>query len=177
MNPRGRPFEPGNKLGRGRPKGSRNKTKAAVQQLLEQSELPIIALCIRQALQGHFGSLRLVVGLLNSLLDHRSKRSRMGKMQNVEDLLSVGEQTMQEMSRGEITPEEAKATMQGVEQMGQLIKQFTEEQQSQPRPKAPLPEFMRAGLEAAREERLQRQAREQKEALEREGAKPPRENL
>jgi hypothetical protein len=30
MNPRGRPFEPGNKMGRGRPKGSRNKSKAAV---------------------------------------------------------------------------------------------------------------------------------------------------
>jgi hypothetical protein len=34
MATRGRPFEPGNKFGRGRPRGSRNKTTLAAQQLL-----------------------------------------------------------------------------------------------------------------------------------------------
>jgi hypothetical protein len=33
---RGRPFEPGNKLGCGRPRGSQNKRSARSQQLLEQ---------------------------------------------------------------------------------------------------------------------------------------------
>jgi hypothetical protein len=33
---RGRPFEPGNKLGRGRPKGSRNKAKSPGQDLLQE---------------------------------------------------------------------------------------------------------------------------------------------
>jgi hypothetical protein len=177
MKVRGRPFEKGNQMGRGRPKGSRKKSKSAVQQLLEQSEVPLIALCIRQGLQGHFGSLRLAVGLLQSLLDSRSKRSRIGKMQTMEDLLSVSEHSLQQMSRGEITPEEAKTRMQGVEQMGQLIKQNAAEQRATPRPKEPLPEFMRVALEAAQEERVERKARERKEALERDGIKPPDENL
>lgn len=33
---RGRPFEPGNKLGRGRPKGSRNKSKSTGQDLFDE---------------------------------------------------------------------------------------------------------------------------------------------
>jgi hypothetical protein len=170
---RGRPFEPGNKMGRGRPKGSRNKIQSEVRQLLERAELPIISKIISQALQGDHDSQRLCVSMFQSLPQKRSCRARMRKMENVEDLLSVAEQTMQQMSEGKISTVEAKATLQGVEQMGQLMEQRTQAQQSQRPPKTPLPEFMRVALEAAQEERLERQAREKKEALEKDVAEPP----
>jgi hypothetical protein len=157
MNPRGRPFEPGNKLGRGRPKGSRNKTKAAVLQLLEQSQMPVVAQIIRQALQGQLGSQRLLMAVYPTLPRPRSGRSRKGTIRTVEDLVSLAEQALQRMSLGEITAEEAKSTLQAVEQTGQLLKQRSQEHISQRPPKAPLPAFMLEALEAARADHLQKE--------------------
>jgi hypothetical protein len=174
MQPRGRPFELGNKLGRGRPKGSRNKTKSAVLELLERSEMAVVALVIRQAAQGHFPSQRLLLAVYATLPRRRSCRSRVRKMQSIEDLVSVAEQTTQEVSQGQITPEEANATMRGVEQAGQLLKMRSEKHNVERPPKAPLPEFMRLDIEARNEERAQRRAKEkaEKEALEGAAASP-----
>src|ERR1700674_5196537 len=49
---RGRPFEPGNKCGRGRPKGSRNKSTSAAQRLLEQHYETLMAKQLQAAHQG-----------------------------------------------------------------------------------------------------------------------------
>src|ERR1035441_4950901 len=43
---RGHPFEPGNKIGRGRPKGSPNKKTPRAQELFEQNSAAIMALAI-----------------------------------------------------------------------------------------------------------------------------------
>jgi hypothetical protein len=51
MATRGRPFEPGNKFGRGRPRGSRNKTSAAVQELLNSHAEAIVRKAILLALK------------------------------------------------------------------------------------------------------------------------------
>jgi hypothetical protein len=173
MNPRGRPFEPGNKLGRGRPKGSHNKIKSAVLQLLEQSEGPVVAKIVRQAMDGHFGSQRLLMAAYSKLPGHRSTCKRVGKMQNVDDLVIASQQTMQQLSRGEITPEEAKTTWQGIEQTGQLLKQRSADPHSQKSPPPELPEFLKKGLEDARQDRIERQAKEEEEKLRRDGAEPP----
>jgi hypothetical protein len=50
---RGRPFELGNKLGRGRPKGSRNKARNPAQLLLSQHAEPITRVCIIAAMKGN----------------------------------------------------------------------------------------------------------------------------
>ena len=42
MAQRGRPFEAGNKFGKGRPRGSRNKTTIAAQELLNSYSEPIL---------------------------------------------------------------------------------------------------------------------------------------
>jgi hypothetical protein len=57
--PRGRPFPPGNTLGRGRPKGSRNKTKAPGQQLLEDNAELLARKCLVLAMQGDRSAMRL----------------------------------------------------------------------------------------------------------------------
>jgi hypothetical protein len=84
-------------------------------------------------------------------------------MQSVEDLVSVAEQTTQQVSQGPITPEEANATMRGVEQAGQLLKMRSENHNMERPSKAPLPEFMRIDIEARNEERAQRRAKEKAE--------------
>jgi hypothetical protein len=59
MEKRGRPFEVGNKLGRGRPRGSRNKRTLAVQELLNGHTEGLVRKALVMALQGDAGSLDL----------------------------------------------------------------------------------------------------------------------
>jgi hypothetical protein len=90
--------------------------------------------------------MRIYMNLLQNSSPKRSKRSL--KIQTVEDLLQLGEATMQQMERGEITAVEAKTTMQGLEHMSQLLQQRVQQHGSQQAPKAPLPEFMRIAIES-----------------------------
>jgi hypothetical protein len=63
--PRGRPFSPGNTLGRGRPKGSRNKAQAPGQHLLDQYSESLTRKCIAMALQGDQRALRICMERIN----------------------------------------------------------------------------------------------------------------
>jgi len=136
-----------------------------VQELLDKSELAVVSLVIRQALQGDHASERLLVDLYGSLPRNRRSRVRVGKMRSAEDLMNVVERATQEVSRGEITPAEAKATLDGVAQQEQLLEERTKEEKTQGSLKQPLPEFMREGLEAARAERLRKAKAEDEKKL------------
>ncbi len=61
MAQRGRPFEAGNKFGRGRPRGSKNMTTILAQQLLDSRAEPIAAKALTMALQGDKAALRIVM--------------------------------------------------------------------------------------------------------------------
>ena len=163
--PRGRPFLPGNKMGHGRPKGSRNKINNAVRKLLEQSELPVIGQCIRQALQGHHNSQRLVLELYQNLPRPRSKPSRLGKIESLEDLRGATLEIFHQTMCGDITTEEAKTALAFVEQMAQLKQQSTLEKQSHREPKTELPEFMQSALEEAHKKRMERREKAAAEKL------------
>jgi hypothetical protein len=71
---RGLPFEPGNKFGRGRPKGSRNKsTSAAADRLVDEHAEPLMRKNIAEGLQNDTKS-RLWC------LDHMAKKKRLPKL-------------------------------------------------------------------------------------------------
>jgi hypothetical protein len=53
----GRPFEPGNTFGLGRPKGSRNKSTSVGKRLLEEQEKPLHLTNLAKALRGDNGNL------------------------------------------------------------------------------------------------------------------------
>src|ERR1700731_2519100 len=59
--PRGRPFPPGNTLGRGRPKGSRNREKPPSKHLLDKLAPPIMRKCMAHELEGNASAMRLCV--------------------------------------------------------------------------------------------------------------------
>jgi len=61
MATRGRPFEPGNKMGRGRPSGSCNKVSAEARQLLEEYSAPLMRQAITAALKHGGPVLRLLI--------------------------------------------------------------------------------------------------------------------
>jgi len=64
MSKRGRPFQPGNHFGRGRPKGSRNKRSSFAKQLLDSYSQPVIQKSLAMALQGDGQLLRALLGYL-----------------------------------------------------------------------------------------------------------------
>jgi hypothetical protein len=62
---RGRPFPPGNKLGRGRPKGSRNKAKSPAQDLLDEYTPHLMRKWIALALNGDASAMRMCVARIS----------------------------------------------------------------------------------------------------------------
>jgi len=62
--PRGKPFQPGNKLGRGRPKGSRNKRNRLARALLEEHGEALVRKAMLEALRGDVPLLRSLLGFL-----------------------------------------------------------------------------------------------------------------
>jgi hypothetical protein len=143
-------------MGRGRPKGSRNKITSALVQLLDQSGPAVVAKCIHQAIQGDHGSQRLVIELILRLLPYRSPAARLGVIQGFEDLQNAAVKKLRQMFRGDITPTDAQAIMSALGQVGRLFEQRAEEKQSQQPPKQILPDFMIEALEAVRRTALDR---------------------
>ena len=58
---RGRPFKPGNKFGRGRPRGSRNKKTAIIQELLDEHGPALIRKTLLLAHNGDRRCLQILV--------------------------------------------------------------------------------------------------------------------
>jgi hypothetical protein len=62
MMKKGRPFEPGNKFGCGRPRGSRNKKSLAAQQLLDSHAESVVRKALVEAMKGDAPLLRTLLG-------------------------------------------------------------------------------------------------------------------
>jgi len=104
---RGRPFEPGNKHGHGRPKGSPNKKTLQAQELFEQNSPAIMALAInrcREDPQMH----RMLASRI--VPRHRESPVKIGRlpMSTLSDLDRASEVTLQKAAAGKISPSEAR---------------------------------------------------------------------
>jgi hypothetical protein len=110
----GRPFEPGNKMGKGRPPGSRNK-KTIFQEALEEHGVPIIKQCKVLALKGDHVALRLVVERLVAPCTAPGNRFRLGPVRTAADLVKALPTVMQEVARGRLSAQEAEAMARTME--------------------------------------------------------------
>src|SRR5258708_10363080 len=108
-NPRGRPFEAGNKLGKGRPKGSRNKATLALQEMLEDSGMGILARLRLMALQGDRTAMRLCLERLLPVRKGRPVYFRLPVMNTVADVAKAQRMVLQQVSKGFLTPEEGQS--------------------------------------------------------------------
>jgi hypothetical protein len=108
---RGRPFEPGNKQGRGRPKGSRNKTVSPARALLNEYALPLTRTCIGQAMQGDPSAMRLCMQHIYPPLQDRSIRMGLSGIRSAADLDKAAENVTHAVGRGKITPTEGGRVM------------------------------------------------------------------
>ena len=118
---RGRPFEPGNKFGRGRPKGSRNKTTLALQQILDEHLPTLMKKGIMLAWQGDGPLLRMFLnGRLPRPHDPPVKIGRL-PMSTTDDLLQAHQTVMNKLASGVISPAQAKEVASLLETQRQLL--------------------------------------------------------
>lgn len=103
---RGRPFQPGNKLGRGRPKGSRNKVTHEAQKLFDKHAAAIIALAINKSRE-NAPILRMLASRI--VPQQREAPLKLGNLatKTLEDLDLVSEILLEKAISGKIAPSDA----------------------------------------------------------------------
>jgi hypothetical protein len=106
---RGRPFESGNKLSRGRPRGSRNKRNARGQQLLDEHQEAIIRKCLVQALKGDIPLLRTFLPYILRRPDDLPVQTGPLRIGNAEELSKTSEKILMKAASGKISLGEAQA--------------------------------------------------------------------
>ena len=121
MPGRGKPFEPGNKLGRGRPRGSRNKTTQMAQALLNRFAEPIVRKCIASALKDDSKALQLCFDRI--LPARRELPMKIGKLPlgTAAELSKASELVTQKVAEGRITPGQGHAFAELLEQHRKII--------------------------------------------------------
>lgn len=104
--PRGRPFEPGNKMGRGRPKGSRNKRSTQAQQILDQYTDSLIKKCVAKALEGDTRALALCMERILPAMREPGVRIRMPRLEELKDIDLATQRLVNDIANGNVTPSE-----------------------------------------------------------------------
>src|SRR5437016_8496088 len=117
---RGRPFQPGNKMGRGRPKGSPNKKTLLAQDLFEQNSAALTALAINRSKEDN-QLLKMLVGRIVG--PTRELPTKIGRLSfdTLEDLDRASARTLQRVTSGKITRSEAQGVMNMIEQRRRVI--------------------------------------------------------
>jgi len=118
---RGRPFEPGNTQGRGRPTGSRNKSKSPEQDLLGEYALHLVRKSISMALQGDLGFMRLCLERIRPARLESCIRMSLPQIKTVQDVETAAETVTQAVRRGKITPTEGVKMMNILETRTRFI--------------------------------------------------------
>lgn len=99
---RGRPFEPGNKFGRGRPKGSPNKKKQSAERIFDQNALAIMALAINTAREDR-QMLRTLLGQVGRRMGDRRVKLGNFPMKSLTDLDQTSEMTLKHVAAGKLS--------------------------------------------------------------------------
>jgi len=106
---RGRPFQPGNKYGRGRPPGSRNRVANAQQQTLEEHAETLTKKCVHLALQGNTTAMRLCMERLLPARRQRVLQFKLPAIKTMADVASASETVVRGVTCGLLTPGEGQA--------------------------------------------------------------------
>jgi hypothetical protein len=119
--PRGQPFQPGNQLGQGRPKGSRNRPKRG-DDLLDQFAPHLMGECIRRALkEGDRTALRLCVERVSPARRGAPLSFKLPTIRSAQDAERAVEKVTQALHRGQCTPAQATEVMKFLQAYMQLL--------------------------------------------------------
>lgn len=102
---RGKPFQPGNKSGKGRPKGSPNKTTPEMKKILMGHGPTLMRVCIVKAGGGDMKAMKLC---LDRAYPVGPPTAKIGKLpfKTAQDLSNASEVLTQRVANGEIAPTE-----------------------------------------------------------------------
>jgi hypothetical protein len=110
---RGRPFQPGNKCGRGRPRGSRNKRTIEWQEMLSEHGPALLKKCVLMAMQGDSAAMRLCMERLLPPCKQSPAQFPLPMITTVAELVQAQAAVVEGFSRGELTESHAE-TMSGL---------------------------------------------------------------
>jgi hypothetical protein len=105
--PRGRPFQPGNKFGKGRPAGSRNKATLALEALIEGQGEEVVTTVINAAKNGDIAAAK---ALLDRLVPPRKSApvsAPLSPIAGPADLEGALLEVFNMLADGNLTPDEA----------------------------------------------------------------------
>ena len=102
-------FAPGNKLGKGRREGSRNKATIAAQELLDGEAEELTRKAIEKAKEGDIQALRLCLDRLVPPRKDRPLTISLPDPDGIDELLQVSTAVLQSVASGDITPSEGQA--------------------------------------------------------------------
>jgi hypothetical protein len=121
MPGRGKPFEPGNKLGRGRPRGRRNKTTVMAQQLLDSHAESLARKCLVSALQGDSKAMHLCLDRV--LPARRELPVKIGKLPlgTAAELSQASELVTQKVAAGQLTASQGHAIAELIERRRKVL--------------------------------------------------------
>ncbi|MGI9071438.1 MAG: hypothetical protein ACR2JB_09015 [Bryobacteraceae bacterium] len=105
----GHKFERGNKHGRGRPEGSRNRATILLQQLMDDEAELIIRKVIELAKEGDSIAMKLAVERLIPPVKDRHIQLKFPRVHSAEDVIEASACLVQAVAEGNITPGEAHA--------------------------------------------------------------------
>src|SRR5260370_7889312 len=101
---RGRPFQPGNKYGRGRPPGSRNKVARACQDTLDSHAETLTKKCLHMAFQGNTTAMRLCMERLMPARRHRTLQFKIPPVRTMADVATASYSLLSRLPRSPPTP-------------------------------------------------------------------------
>src|SRR3982074_3205083 len=91
MSLHGTPFQLGNTIGRGRPKGSRNKVTLPAQRLLDQHAEALMSKCIASALRGDMKAMAMCLRYLLSQDRLRASKLKLPPTKTVDAIATAQE--------------------------------------------------------------------------------------
>ena len=106
---RGKPFQPGNKFGRGRPPGRRNKVATALRETLDRFAEPLMRKCALMALEGNTTALRLFLERVIPARRQRVLQFKLPAIKTIADLAAASEAVVRGVASGQLTPGEGQA--------------------------------------------------------------------
>ena len=113
--PRGRPFGVGNKFGKGRPKGSQNKTTMMARRLLDEYAEPIVRKSIVDALKEDGPSRRIWMERILPAQRDAKIRVKLPRTIAARDVDEAAENVVQAVASGRLSPANGTALAQILE--------------------------------------------------------------
>jgi hypothetical protein len=119
--PRGRPFQPGNHFGRGRPKGSRNRKTGLAEALLDSHAEALVTQALALAEKGDAAVLRILLGHILPRRQELLPKIGPLPMGTAEELAQASERALNQVTSGQIHLRDAKLIAELLEQRRRIL--------------------------------------------------------